>query len=328
MPFCKSTQFPLRVVFILLNTLLLCGCILAMYRFFKYFSHTNASDRPQSNPTMFKIGLMYIFSTILMATYWIISQISFITNCDDIPMFLYQIGFAIYGTQIWCLWLLLFSRVYYVFMNSIYELSNTTVYTVAIFFIIMPIWIGLGWIPWSPKIHNIVAGLTLVFSTIFCVWISYFFLYKLHAVFKHTKSNNSGKDNQLLTIIIKNTLLAVISISLTVMASIMYAIAAVRITEFTRFYTNVKDHIVFWWCFLFIFLFDVCTNFICAMLSYKYFDDYYFICCNWGDKMCHLICDGFINVEAVSNLNANSIINSNNIIEVESTSPKDSQCQI
>eukprot|EP01084_Bolivina_argentea_P105600 189103_1 len=265
--------------FIALNVVLFIFCILAAQKLIKKYNKKRFN--------MFWVGIMYIAAVTLMAIYWMLTQTLLLINCNKLHDTIYQIGFAIYGMQIYWLWMVLFCRLYFVFKGSAYEISSYSIYTVTAFFVVMPIWVASGWLPWPQKYHNIVAGITLLLSTIFNILISYLFLYKLYIVFKDTKQK---EENSLLLIIRKNTLLAVISISVSLIANVIYVIASFQVTAFTRSYKQIKNYPMLWAVFLLIYITDVYVNFICVMLSYSFSYSNYLKVCKYGDNLIKSFC--------------------------------------
>ena len=86
------------------------------------------------------------------------------------------------------------------------------------------------------------------------------------------------KDEQLLNLVAKNSLLAIVSISVTLLSFILVAL----IETFNSPHYNVIVDIFI--------IADIYTNALCVFLSYKTFDGYYYKICGYCNSKCIMKC--------------------------------------
>lgn len=264
-------------------------------------------------PLMFWSGLFFFTITILLGLHNAIYYVATISSCNPKP-FSDALGIGLYAWQLFGLWLVLFIRIYLVFKEAVYRLSKYTIYTVTSFFVIMVLLFIICLLPIWPQDDNghrvelnILVSVMLLLSFIYSIWISIFFVYKLISVFKGVHRDKSSTDNALLSIITKNTILAVMSIIATFIAIIIREIL-------TWGNPNVYG----------VFSIDVFTNFVCIALSYQIFDKYYQLFCGCVDNKCQRCCTSMMGdkheYEKEPKLGTNHIA-SVTLDRIESTSP-------
>ena len=132
----------------------------------------------------------------------------------------------------------------------------------------------------SNESDNIIYILTIslfVLSILSSLSISFIFLYKLLIIYKTAQSNKD--DQTLLSLMIKNTILVVISISFSVINLIVVALIP---------HDNEKLLLAF--IRHFMFLFDILTNFMCVTLAFQSFSHHYDIFCGLLDRKCSQCC--------------------------------------
>eukprot|EP01083_Nonionella_stella_P131965 401200_1 len=94
--------------------------------------------------------------------------------------------------------------------------------------------------------------------------------------------DNHQMKNCMITLITRTTLLAMISISIT----IVDAMNTVLI--------DTVDNIVYDWICHYIAIFDLFSNLICIVIGYQMFKKYYFILCSPMDRCCRLCCSAMV----------------------------------
>eukprot|EP01084_Bolivina_argentea_P278811 476479_1 len=227
------------------------------YQYFK--SHKR--KKTKTIKTMYWIGLIYIVLSMLLFITHTGGAIHGFFDCNNKSKtgeLIIIIAIILYAIQTYTLWIVLFTRIFFVFKDTVYKLSSCTKYSVIIFFVSVLV---LGSIATmfdkSQSVDNLIAVFELFLSICFCTWLSCLFLYKLFKVFSNSEK---GSDDVLLSIIIKQSLLAVISIGMTLFTILTFIMAA------------ITGHA---WASFVVFLCDQYTNAICVVLGYSCFDSYY-----------------------------------------------------
>ena len=165
----------------------------------------------------------------------------------------------------------MFIKVYYVFKESAYRLSQCTLRLFIILFMVLPIplsFMSATLYEFGAKYRLVIYGIIGLFSLIF----TYLFVYKLYQIYRDSrkhqsddKENKTDPANQFLSTLTKTTILAFTSVSFTMLVPLV------------SWNDNMTE------TFLMI-LVDVYTNFICVMLTYSIFDSQYQKCCGCCDK--------------------------------------------
>eukprot|EP00485_Elphidium_margaritaceum_P010715 CAMPEP_0202686678 /NCGR_PEP_ID=MMETSP1385-20130828/2435_1 /ASSEMBLY_ACC=CAM_ASM_000861 /TAXON_ID=933848 /ORGANISM="Elphidium margaritaceum" /LENGTH=358 /DNA_ID=CAMNT_0049341307 /DNA_START=25 /DNA_END=1101 /DNA_ORIENTATION=+ len=115
----------------------------------------------------------------------------------------------------------------------------------------------------------LLAGMLVLFLIF---WMAALFIFKLCKVYRNVPKENGAR---LLQVITKNCILAIVSTSLTFASFVVAGIQAATLS-----------YPVFI-LFALVVLFDLYTNFICIMLTYSYFTNYYQSLCGGLDKWCN-----------------------------------------
>ena len=125
----------------------------------------------------------------------------------------------------------------------------------------------------------ILTSVYMVISAVFCNFISGLFVYKLFKVYQKFVPVSATNDDGLLSIITKNTLLAVISVTSTILNSIIVVFAWNNLQNIPLWY--IKDVCL---------VLEMYTNFCCILLTYKYFNNHYDKFCGCMDRKCKYCC--------------------------------------
>ena len=256
-------------------------------------NHNQSKMEKHGRHLMFGVGLFFIIATILKSIEFTIYMITVIFTCYGNPLYHAQfIGPILYALQVFALCMVLFARLYVVFNNSVFQLSKCTLFLVSSLFIIIPILIILSFTVLPSLIAWYMTGFIMFIAVLYCIWITSSFIYKL---FKVYKNSNPMNDDALLSIITKNTILTLYSISATLL-SIIFVLIVASIANTSPYIRYIYD---------FAFLFDVYTNFCCVMMSYKLFDGYYRRLCECCDLKCKSWCFHLVGKDDAKNMTIN-----------------------
>ena len=192
--------------------------------------------------------------------------------CHDliISTMLASIGGTMYSTQTSILIGLLFHRLYKTFLGvPSMQLSNFTMFIFTICYIIN---IGLflaailSFVLGGVNIFVYTIAVILNVSLIIALFVMY--IYKMRAIYKHDASN----DDSLINTIVKVSVLAITSISITILAFLAVPILVIINSIHYEYFLNL------------ILLTDIYTNALCIFLMYKRFDKYYYCVCGCFDS--------------------------------------------
>jgi len=252
------------------------ACIVTViYGIYKYAqSWRNIKDdylRPplyihRSGLFFFVISLFTLINAMLYDIFYLVCK-----ELDDYQGPIYHI---IYFLQIYSLWLILFLRVYYLFTNSMFKLSRAVVYAYYFCFIFVALAVIPVFVLFRLEAESYLTlpyvALSICFSTALLVT----FLMKLLHIFLGV-----GADELLINTATKNTLLAFISICCT------FVVIFVLIGLYIRHQGDWAHHSVLEELMLeFAILVDIVSNFVCVLLTYKFFDKQYYRICGPLDK--------------------------------------------
>ena len=167
---------------------------------------------------------IYYYFIILSYLLWISINIYVIS---------WFIFYFLYCMHLWLLFLVLFYRLNYVFKDTIYKLScftfNSYRFILTIQPILIPIHLIFVWI-----IGDLQGLIGWIYQIIFTSSLSILFIYKLFQIYKHAQTSND--NDELLSIITRNTLLALISISITIIFLISWAFLSYYLIYFLMQY--------------------------------------------------------------------------------------------
>ena len=206
--------------------------------------------------------------------------------------------------HVYLLWIILFIKIHFVFKNTVFRLKTCSIKCWIILFIFLFITYTTYFIGYfgiyvadDKDVDNftqteiIYIGSTVlllwVFMTVIPIALSILFVSKLIKVNKSAQSKNQNKDDGLLAIITKITVLALLSIPSTMVLFYYY------------FYATTSPYRVYvrgW-----VYLLDTYSNFICILFSYKFFDRYYMLFCGSCHGICKRCCAKYNNVNETEN---------------------------
>ncbi len=272
----------------------------AGFRFiFNYRPGSSAKKVKKLPATQFGIGLCYIFVCNLLAMVHVVDGSIFMLDSCKQPLRVAL--YVLYALQLYTLWAVLFSRIYFVFVGTVYALSKCTQRIVLTFFIMMPILLIISLVPIWPSQNNyrelnIFVAFCFLCSLAYCIWISAFFVHKLVQVLKGI--DVIILDDKLLRTVTKNTILAITSISSTFIAVIIWGFASSSDAN----YNDVR-----WQYGIgFGFVVDELCSFICMMLTYQLFDHHYVLLCKCCDMQCKICCGKCVGKQLQTNTNSNA----------------------
>eukprot|EP01083_Nonionella_stella_P084202 233044_1 len=178
--------------------------------------------------------------------------------------------------------MVLFVRMYYIFHTTDLELSMATIVLFVVTFMFSSAIFGAILtskirVPGTDSWVN--CAITLcVFNIIFMIVTTSLFLSKLSIVFRRSSQakHSNKKDNALINLITKITLLSLMTMSITFVSCLLL------LFRFSIFGENVVVSLISDW----VISIDIYSNFLCYSLSFKYFHKYYAKLCRCCDFKC------------------------------------------
>eukprot|EP00484_Ammonia_sp_Unknown_P024524 CAMPEP_0197026674 /NCGR_PEP_ID=MMETSP1384-20130603/6711_1 /TAXON_ID=29189 /ORGANISM="Ammonia sp." /LENGTH=437 /DNA_ID=CAMNT_0042455379 /DNA_START=30 /DNA_END=1343 /DNA_ORIENTATION=- len=263
----KLTTVVIDIVMMLIATACL---LLVVYGIYKYVELWRATKEDYLRPPVyihrsglffFVISLITLFNALLYDIFYLV--------CKELDEYEGPIYHTVYFLQIYSLWIILFLRVYYLFTNSMFRLSRTVVYAYCACFIAVALSVIPVFVLFRLEAESYLTlpyvALSICFSTALLVT----FLMKLLHIFLGV-----GADELLINTATKNTLLAFISICCT------FVVIFVLIGLYIRHQGDWAHHSVLEELMLeFAILVDIVSNFVCVLLTYKFFDKQYYRLC-------------------------------------------------
>ena len=236
------------------------------------------SGKKRISGKLFWFGQIFFFFAIASIIALTLRRITIdINDSSEFMKWQRTIVVICYGNQIAFLLLVLIIRLNIMFKDTIYKLSKVTVSTLSIVWIIMyaviPVLIVI--FKESSIFFTIVALIILIcgiFNSVLCV----IFIKKLLEI---NKNSDKKTRDKLLNVITKTSILTVISCIFTWLSSASFCYQVVN---------KQYQHSVFP---IYFELFDSFTNFFCIMLSFRYFDDKYYLFCGCLDRKCKSLCE-------------------------------------
>ena len=196
---------------------------------------------------------------------------------------------TVFNFQYYVMILLLFYRLKVVFDGTAYELTKCTIWAFFIMYtssILSGIFYSvLNDVTSSSLVEMISVTLGILLALANISFLSFLFVSKLNNVNKRCLGQQND-DDKLISTITKQTILTLISISS--LAVHLVIILLFNVTGFLIF----SVHGIFIWNL--VILVDVWSNFICILLSYRQFDEYYFRVCGCCDTKCKLLCQKLV----------------------------------
>ena len=231
-----------------------------------YIKSTTKMSAFQFSTTIFYFMIQFI--CMIFAVPWSLSQ------CQSLKItsIFHIIGIMTYSTQTLLLLLLLFHRLYMTYYATpAFALSRFTIITFIICYTITCIVFISGGVLYSFNPNSWPAqiyALSSILSIILTIVLFAMYLHKLYIICKKTK------DEDLIHIISKNSLLAVISIFVTILSFIAFSLIPLFDTVYYIIFVDL------------MIIMDVCTNALCIFLAYHRFNGLYLIICG----ICHNDC--------------------------------------
>eukprot|EP01084_Bolivina_argentea_P132102 233113_1 len=295
---CSLATSIFTMIYTLINLLLYLSTIYTIYKFCKNYQR----DIDKNTPKLLSYSVFVFFISsliILLLEFRNAMDICFHGIIDhlDATEWIYFIIF--YGLQTYLLWLVLYLRLKYVFDGSEYSLSHGVVKFCKIVFSLIPMtapfYLIIVWFMHDDKSTIILLSMPFVFIISFSCFLAFTFVHKLVQLFKTTETDQnrtnetcaeSMLDNKLLSMITKSTILALVSLSMTVCTpiSLLFGYYAISRTD------NQVIHEVGCLVLAFITLADVYTNYLCILMSYNCFHKMYVSMCIKCDKKCKMYC--------------------------------------
>eukprot|EP01084_Bolivina_argentea_P078149 141784_1 len=269
---CNASQWIATVFTILITAFL---WIFTVFILYKYIVYKKSSIIQQPN-FLYYPGLIFIilislslFSYIFVATFLCIN--------DTTRLLIETIFSLFYGLQFYLLLLIMFLRLYYVFHNSPLKLSKITTYSYILIYILLPILIiftlSLGL---NHTLFVTFVTISFVLFVILILSIIILFIAKLVRVYKYC-----ANDEELMDAVTKTTILTLVSILVTLLIPTHSLLREPFDFEYGSWFYFLGNVFT---------ILDIFTNFLCIVMSYKYFDSYYYYICGCLDTQCKSLC--------------------------------------
>eukprot|EP01083_Nonionella_stella_P131964 401199_1 len=268
---CSTTDLTLKCIFAFVCVLLVTFIVYILVKVCKHHEDEMAKS-------IQKLQYVFIVSTICSIA---MSGTSKLLYCTDLLFaasicgLLYLFFFAV---QSYLLLFIFYMKLRMVFKGTVLQIAKCTNICYTIMFAGMP--------------FSFIMAIVLFFvDSIAFFWFEILFLFfaaltmlSLVVIFVHKFIHvyRQSSDEELITLITRTTLLAMISISIT----IVDAMNTVLI--------GTVDSIVYHWICHYIALFDLFSNLICIVIGYQMFKKYYFILCSPMDRCCRLCCSSMV----------------------------------
>eukprot|EP01084_Bolivina_argentea_P142421 250208_1 len=255
--------------------------VVVIWIFYKYIKSGETSKLPK---TMYITGLFFYFTAVLSFVF--LSSMAY-NFCEPrmskswlIKWSLFAISYAINWNA---LIIFLFYRLYYVFAGSTFSLSKICVAAFIIVYIIFVVSLIVGFT--FMKLFWVFIGITFISAVYLSFYTSALFIFKLYQLNHANKVSDTAHiaaSQDLISVITKFTILAILSISSTLLLAVYQIVLnATHVSLENEIARIIFNSLV---------LLDLCTNFICISLSFKFADDYYLLMCGKCDGCCRLLC--------------------------------------
>ena len=267
---------------------------------------------------LFYTNFIFIFLSFIVLSQCIIyglTHCQYIIIDTDTQQIVFNIIFRdLYVIQLYFLWIVLFIRLYYIFIDTPYTLSKLTIRIYSIIFIFSPVLTVLLSVD---SLYTIFIVLGLSGGIFITLSIIILYIFKLIQVYtrysEYQEHQNPANDLQnakqenigLLTTITKNTILVIISTLFSLL------ILFILIMNFIFSVYNVKYG--YQQQFLDIcLLLDIYVTTICLILQFNYLHTSYEYFCGCIDIVCRYYCNQFVNPSNLSHLNSLQPISATN----------------
>ena len=291
-PCVENGSFALGVLWASCGLIAVCFMIWAAI--FHSYHYYRIPTRDRTSKSLFILGNVYNVTAICCVIVYISNAIYWTLTCNQPSRWFYTISIGLYGNQEWFFMLVLFVRLYKTFKDSNYRLSNCSVFLFIAMFILLPLSASILMYMLRTDAVSLSVILILVLlcaslSLTVMLSLSFAFLYKLYVIFKSAGADVRGSG--FLSMITRNTILVVISISFSFLNVVSFALVNYY-SDTDRYGTSSFGYIQ-----NFMFLFDVCTNFTCVMLTLNAFTKYYYGVCGPLDAKCRTCCGNVTKVK-------------------------------
>eukprot|EP01083_Nonionella_stella_P186754 684668_1 len=283
---------------ILMSAISLSLVVFAIYVLFKFISAIREEKLSKFGKTC---SVIFLISTPIALLFWGLISTSRCTGLPHEFLFFPAIFIVLYVTQSITLLLIFFNRILNVFRPTKFGLSHctTNVYiALFVFELISGALMGIAYILEMGTIALVLIALFFVTLVILIISLVILFIYKLMQVYKCMEEESS---TMLATVITKTTILFSISVVATFMD---------YITIFLR--TETPNNRVLNWIQEYITICDLCTNFLCTIMSFKSFKMYYSKICACLDSKCRSCWAEVVNRTNVDVMLAETVANAPN----------------
>eukprot|EP01084_Bolivina_argentea_P092187 165872_1 len=261
-------------LYVSIDILMLSSALYLIYKFITDFIGSRELEK-----LLFYLGLTHFIISILYLIFAGMHHIYWALNNETyMPIWLaYSLLFAL---QFYCMCCYLLIRLHTVFNETAYKLSKITqlIYKLLIIvspFIFITVLIVLN-IKDTKLSLFLVQAILLSYGICVSLSISSLFIYKLIYVHKRVEDNS---NDPLINVITKNTILVIISFTLTILVIVLFLIVSAQF--------DTVDHVDnLLWFLAYALLFDGYTNLICISLSFSCFDNVYIKTCGCCDRKC------------------------------------------
>lgn len=269
--------------------------ILILLMLFK-FRKMDYNSKQKGQKLFYYFGIILGITSITAIPMQPIKQISLICYPSSINVYdlAVVIGLFLYLFQFYLMQILFFSRLYLCFVGTALQLSKCTI----IFYLIVFIIEGVLFIPISSgklflneSVWYSLIVMTILIDILVAILFGVLFIYKLVTTFRSLSVGSGKTDESFLITVNKCTILLLFSFTTT----LIYFAAEITWPLHAESWTTG----VFIW---FLYLFDIFTNFITFMLSYKHFDKLYDKLLGCIDIKCKQCWIRILHVESQKNL--------------------------
>jgi len=239
------------------------------------FARAYKENKLRVNRGLFAVGAIFFLTVAITWISWFFQVYVFCRG--DLKLLITGLnwGGQMFSIQTLMLIGILYYRLYSIFNETPMALSKVMNIAFSIYYLLMSIFLIFGLGVWANYFANsslilAICGLLVVAAIVF---LQFMFSYKLYRV--HKSVGRHGHEQGMKAIIVKNTLLAVISTSVTLLLFVMIALDPIVNSVHFMFFRSTCAAL------------DLYTNYFCILLSYSYFDAYYVKLCGCCDRGCH-----------------------------------------
>eukprot|EP01084_Bolivina_argentea_P157555 274536_1 len=278
---CTLLELVLSSVYIFIVGILFLISIHITYKFLQRIY--KAEDKPPL--LVSSTGIIFlVFATLTLFGLIIPWRLSV---CYPQILYLSPLYVTIYCIQSYLLLLLLFFRLYFVFCGTIYGLSKLTLKIYTILFCLLPFFFSIAVYQigiegrWNNPLMVTIIIIGYIYIIIFASTISILFIHKLLIMARSINANNDS----LIIVVTKTSILSFISSFMTIIPPLVLMVIFIKGSDSIYYQTTTQQYIVRFIIDI-LFAIDVFTNFICIVLSYKFFNHSYLVICGNLDAKC------------------------------------------